>query len=118
MFNKEKYEGLTPAYKALLHTACRAADADMLQKYDYLNPAAVRSLVANGAQLRPFNQEILSACFDAAKEIYDEVTASNADFKKIWESIAAFRKEHYLWQQVAEYNFDTFMMIQQRAGKL
>jgi len=118
MFNKAKYEELSPAYKSLLHTACQATDADMLQKYDHLNPKAVKSLVANGAQLRPFSQEILSACFDKANEVYAEMTASNADFKKIWDSIVAFRKEHYLWTQVAEYNFDTFMMIQQRAGKL
>jgi TRAP-type mannitol/chloroaromatic compound transport system substrate-binding protein len=36
----------------------------------------------------------------------------------VWESIKAFRKDYYLWTQIAEYNFDTFMMIQQRAGKL
>lgn len=118
MFNKDKYEELPAAYKAMLHTACRAADADMLQRYDYLNPKALRSLVANGAQLRPFSQEILSACFDAANEIYAEMTAKNAEFKKIWDSMAAFRKDHYLWAQVAEYNFDTFMMLQQRANKL
>jgi TRAP-type mannitol/chloroaromatic compound transport system substrate-binding protein len=118
MFNKDKYEELPAAYKAMLHTACRAADADMLQRYDYLNPKALRSLVANGAQLRPFNQEILSACFDAASEIYTEMSAKNEEFRKIWESMAAFRKDHYLWAQVAEYNFDTFMMVQQRANKL
>ena len=31
---------------------------------------------------------------------------------------SAFRKDAYLWAQIAEYNFDTFMMLQQRAGKL
>ena len=46
------------------------------------------------------------------------MTAKNAEFKKIWDSMAAFRKDHYLWAQVAEYNFDTFMMVQQRANKL
>ncbi|MET3792251.1 TRAP transporter substrate-binding protein [Aquamicrobium terrae] len=118
MFNKAKHEELPATYKSLLRTACQAADANMLQKYDHLNPTAVKSLVANGAQLRPFSQEILSACFDAANEVYAEMTASNADFKKIWDSIVAFRKDHYLWAQVAEYNFDTFMMIQQRSNKL
>jgi TRAP-type mannitol/chloroaromatic compound transport system substrate-binding protein len=90
----------------------------MLQKYDYLNPTAVKSLVANGAQLRPFSQEILSACFDKSNEVYAEMMASNEGFKKIWDSITGFRKEFYLWAQVAEYNFDTFMMIQQRGNKL
>ncbi len=118
MFNKAKFEELTPAYKALVHTAAQAADANMLQKYDFLNPTAVRSLVANGAQLRPFSAEILSACFDKSNEVYAEMEASNPEFKKIWDSIKGFRKEHYLWAQIAEYNYDTFMMIQQRGGKL
>ena len=46
------------------------------------------------------------------------MTAENAEFKTIWDSIVAFRKEHFLWAQIAEYNYDTFMMIQQRGGTL
>jgi TRAP-type mannitol/chloroaromatic compound transport system substrate-binding protein len=118
MFNKAKYDELSPTYKSLLRTAAQATDADMLQKYDYVNPAAVRRLVAGGAKLRPFSQDIMTACFEKANEVYAEMEASNAPFKKIWESIKGFRKEHYLWAQVAEYNYDTFMMVQQRGGKL
>ncbi|TIT88168.1 MAG: ABC transporter substrate-binding protein, partial [Mesorhizobium sp.] len=118
MFNKAKYEELSPAYKSLVHTAAQAADANMLQKYDYLNPAAVKRLVAGGAKLAPFSQEIMAACFEKANEVYAEMEANNAPFKKIWDSIKGFRKEHYLWAQVAEYNYDTFMMVQQRNGKL
>ncbi|MFU0506973.1 TRAP transporter substrate-binding protein [Pseudaminobacter sp. NGMCC 1.201702] len=118
MFNKAKWEELPASYKALLRVAAQATDANMLQKYDYVNPGAVKSLVANGAQLRPFSQEILSACFDATNEVYAEMEATNAPFKKIWDSIKAFRKEHFLWAQIGEYNYDTFMMIQQRNNKL
>jgi TRAP-type mannitol/chloroaromatic compound transport system substrate-binding protein len=118
LFNQAKFDELPANYKSLVRTAAQAVDADMLQKYDYLNPTAVRKLVGAGAQLRPFSQEILEACFNSANEIYAELTASNAGFKKIWDSLTAFRKEHYLWAQVAEYNYDTFMMIQQRNSKL
>ncbi|PSJ50292.1 TRAP transporter substrate-binding protein [Pseudaminobacter soli (ex Li et al. 2025)] len=118
LFNKAKYEELPQAYKALLSSACQATDANMLQMYDYVNPPAMKRLVANGAQLRPFNAEVLEACFNAANEVYADMEASNPQFKKIWDSIKAFRKEHYLWAQIAEYNYDTFLMIQQRNGKL
>ena len=69
-------------------------------------------------QLRPFPADFLSASFDAAKATYAEISASNADFKKVFESQTAFRNEAYLWWQVAEFGFDNFMMTQQRAGKL
>ncbi|PTE21652.1 ABC transporter substrate-binding protein [Cereibacter changlensis] len=118
MFNKAAYEGLSPAYQSLLRTASQAADANMLQMYDYKNPAAIKSLVGQGAQLRPFSPEILQACFTAANEVYAEMEATNPAFKKIWESIKAFRTENYTWAQIAEYNYDTFMMVQQNAGKL
>ncbi|AXQ93692.1 TRAP transporter substrate-binding protein [Cereibacter azotoformans] len=118
MFNKAAFEGLPPAYQALLRTACQATDANMLQMYDYKNPTAIKSLVAQGTQLRPFSPEILQACFEAANAVYAEMEAANPAFKKIWDSIKAFRSENYTWAQIAEYNYDTFMMVQQNAGKL
>jgi TRAP-type mannitol/chloroaromatic compound transport system substrate-binding protein len=74
--------------------------------------------VANGTQLRLFSREILSACFDAANATYAEINAVNPTFKKIYEDQVAFRRDSYLWLQLAEYSFDTFMMVQQRSGKL
>ena len=118
MFNKAKYEELPKTYQSLMHTAAQATDANMLQKYDYLNPTAIKKLVASGAQLRPFSPEILTACFEQSEKTYAEIESGNANFKKIWDSIKAFRKETFLWQQVAEYTNDTFMMQLQRAGKL
>ncbi len=118
MFSKAAYEGLTPAYQSLLRSIAQGVDADMLQKYGYKNPTAIKSLVANGAQLRPFSPEILAACADAANSVYAELEASNPAFAKLWQSIKAFRSENYTWAQIAEYNYDTFMMMQQNAGKL
>ena len=90
----------------------------MMASYDYKNPAALRRLVANGAVLRPFNQQGLEASFNASMDTYKELIGSNAAFKKIYESQTAFKKDAYLWAQISEYTFDTFMMLQQRAGKL
>ena len=118
MFNKAAWDGLPPAYQALLQAACQAANCDMLANYDFKNPAALKRLVAAGAQLRPFSPEILGAAFESAQKIYAELSATNAAFKKIHDSQQAFLRDAYLWDQVAEYNFDTFMMAQQQAGKL
>jgi TRAP-type mannitol/chloroaromatic compound transport system substrate-binding protein len=114
----EKWNTLPTSYQAILTAACQAANIDMTAEYDYKNPGALRQLVADGAELRPFSRDILSACFDAANATYAEINASNSTFKKIYEDQIAFRKDSYLWLQLAEYNFDTFMMVQQRSGKL
>jgi TRAP-type mannitol/chloroaromatic compound transport system substrate-binding protein len=118
MFNLEQYNALPANYQALLRTAAQAADANMLAQYDYLNPTAIRNLVAAGAQLRPFSPEILEAVFNESNAVYTELDASNAEFKTLWDSIKAFRSLHYTWQQVAEYNYDTFMMTKANAGQL
>ena len=47
---------------------------------------------------------------NAALELYHEVSATNPDFKKVYDSMTAFRGDQYLWWQVAEYSNDTFMI--------
>ena len=90
----------------------------MLQMYDHLNPIALKELVAAGAQLRPFSPEILDGCYKAATEVYAEMESANPAFKKIWDSLKVARADWYLYNQTAEYTYDTFMMIQQRNGTL
>ncbi len=118
MFNLDQWNSLPANYQALLRTAAQAANQDMLAHYDWVNTTAIRSLVAAGAQLRPFSPEIMDASFNATNEVYAELDASNPEFKRLWDSIKAFRSQYYAWSQVAEYNYDTFMMTKANAGQL
>ena len=63
-----------------------------------------------GAQLRPFSPEVLEASFKASNELYDEISAKNPDFKKLYDVVRAFRNEEYLWFQIAEYAYDSFLI--------
>jgi TRAP-type mannitol/chloroaromatic compound transport system substrate-binding protein len=115
-FAKEKWESLPKSYKAICEAAAGFANLDMTMKYDAKNPAALRRLVAAGAQLRPFSQDVMEAGFKASNEIYDDLSTKNADWKKLYESLKAFRNEEYLWWQVAEYTFDNFMIRARARG--
>ncbi|MCZ0961682.1 TRAP transporter substrate-binding protein [Paracoccus benzoatiresistens] len=117
-FNKGKFDELPESYKSLLRTCCQATDQSMLAKYDYKNPTALKELAAAGAQLRTYSEEILTAAFTAAHEVYAEISGQNEHFKRQYEAQLQFRDDWYLYNQTAEYTFDTFMMIQQRNGKL
>ncbi len=108
--NIEKWNSLTPTYKSIVRTASEMANTWMQSKYDAGNPAALKRLVAGGAQLRPFSSQVLDACYNASLEVYKETTAANADFKKVYDNIVAFRNDEYLWWQVAEYTFDTYLI--------
>ncbi|MBM6593072.1 TRAP transporter substrate-binding protein [Microvirga pudoricolor] len=114
--NKEKWEALPKAYQAAMTAAAGYCNVDTQAKYDAKNPPALRSLIGAGAQLRPFSQEIMEAGYKAANDIYDELSASNPKFKKIYDSYKAFRGEEYLWFQVAEYAYDNFMIRARARG--
>ena len=58
----------------------------------------------------------MEAAYKAADEVYAEVSASNPDFKKIYDSVVASRSDQYLWWQVAEYTFDTFQIRARSRG--
>ena len=108
--NIDKWNSLPPAYKSIIKTASSLANETMQARYDALNPGALKQLIAAGTELRPFTQPTLEACLKAANEVYTETSAKNADFKKIYQSMAAFRGDQYLWWQVAEFSFDNFMV--------
>jgi TRAP-type mannitol/chloroaromatic compound transport system substrate-binding protein len=108
--NIDKWNELTPTYKSVLRTASDMSSLWMQAKYDAVNPAALKRLVGSGALLRPFPPGVMDACHKASLELYGEVSATNPAFKKLWESMLAFRNDQYLWWQVAEYAFDTFQI--------
>jgi TRAP-type mannitol/chloroaromatic compound transport system substrate-binding protein len=103
-------EALPKAYKSLLTMACGYANLDVKARYDARNPQALKRLVANGALLHPFSQAVMEACLKASNEVNAETSASNPDFKKIYESQMAFRDDGNLWWQVAKYSYETFMI--------
>jgi TRAP-type mannitol/chloroaromatic compound transport system substrate-binding protein len=108
--NLNKWNALPPTYRSVIRTCSEMANTWMQSKYDALNPAALKRLVAAGAKLQPFSPAVMEACLKAALELYREVGDTNADFKKVYDSMMAFRNDQYLWWQVAEYTYDSFII--------
>ncbi len=67
--NLEKWNALPKTYQAILTNASANANTWMPARYDMQNPAALKRLVAGGAQLRPFPNEVLEACLKATNEV-------------------------------------------------
>jgi TRAP-type mannitol/chloroaromatic compound transport system substrate-binding protein len=115
-FNLEKWNALPKFYQASIKSASALANTTMMARYDVENPPALKRLAIGGAEPRPFSEAVLDACFKAANEVYDEICAKNATFKKVYDAMIAVRGADYLWFQLAEQTYDTYMMIQQRKG--
>jgi TRAP-type mannitol/chloroaromatic compound transport system substrate-binding protein len=110
LINQAKFNELPKNYQAIVTAAAGFANVETTARYDARNPQALKRLVAAGTQLRPFSQSIMEACLKASNEVNAETSAVNADYKKVWDSIVAFRHDEYLWWQVAEYGYDSFMI--------
>jgi TRAP-type mannitol/chloroaromatic compound transport system substrate-binding protein len=108
LVNEKKWSELPKQYQAALTAACGEANAWMPAKYDALNPAALRRLVASGTQLRPFPRAVLEAAEKASYEVYDEMSAKSAHFKRIYPDWKKFRDEQFLWFRVGESTYDNY----------
>jgi TRAP-type mannitol/chloroaromatic compound transport system substrate-binding protein len=106
--NTAKWAELPKTYQAIAANAAHHGNTYMQARYDAVNPGAIRKLAASGAQLRGFSPEIMDEAYKAAQEVYAETSASNADFKTLYDSLKPFRDDGFLWWQVAEYSFDSF----------
>lgn len=116
MINLNKWNELPKQYQAVLKNAMQNANVWVQGRYDALNPAALRRLVAAGAKLRPFSTEIMNAALKSANELYAEISAKNKTFERLLKNANAFRADEYLWWQVGEYSYDSFM-IRHRDGR-
>jgi len=108
--NTAKWDELPKTYQHMVTIAAGQVAADLTAKYDARNAQAIKRLVAAGAQLRPFSTEILDASFKATNELFAEVSAKNEKFKKLYDSMTAFRNEQYQWHQVCEATYDNYMI--------
>ncbi len=108
--NKSKFEELPPAYRSIVQTAAAATTSLGLAKYDALNPQALKRLVAAGAQLRPFPQSVLDACFDETTRMHEEYSRADPVYAEVYREMAAFRQDAYQWLQLSEYAFDSYQI--------
>jgi TRAP-type mannitol/chloroaromatic compound transport system substrate-binding protein len=116
--NKARWDALPSTYQLILAAAATEAGVFIVSRYDAQNPQALKRLVDSGTQLRPFSEATLDACYQAAHQTYAEISGKNENFRKIWDSLKAFRLDQYLWMQLADSTYDNYMIVQQRKHTL
>jgi TRAP-type mannitol/chloroaromatic compound transport system substrate-binding protein len=110
--NVKAFDALPAEYKTMIEAACAYCQMDMQGKYDARNAASLKQLVAGGAKLFPFPKDLMDAAFKEAMGLYSEISAKNANWKKVYDDYAAFRRDVNLWFRFTEANFDDFMQRQ------
>ncbi len=114
----DRLEALTPQQRTAIEAAAAIADRGILARYDAQNAGALKRAAASGARLAPYSEALLQACFAATSSVLDKIANNDASFAQVRTSMNDVRRDGFLWFQVAESTFDTFMMIQQRNQEL
>ena len=110
--NQKAYDALSPENKAIIEAAASVAATDLQAKYDARNPAALKQLVGAGTKLRAFPQDVLSAAFKESMALYEELSAKNENWKKIYSDFSKFSADQNLWFRFTEATFDNFRQKQ------
>jgi TRAP-type mannitol/chloroaromatic compound transport system substrate-binding protein len=110
--NKTAYEALSSENKAIVESAAAFSHVEMQAKYDAKNPTALKQLVGNKTKVLPFPKDVLDLAFKESMKLYAEISEKNPQWKKVYDDMAAFRKDQNLWFRFTEARFDSFMQAQ------
>jgi len=108
LINENKWKELPKLYRTALTMACAEANQWSMAKYDAQNPPALRRLVTGGTRLLPFPKAVMEACEKASFELYGELNAKSAHWKRIYPGWKKFRDEQFLWFRVAEATYENY----------
>ena len=115
--NLDAWKALPREYQAAIEAAAAESNLRMLAKYDALNTAAMKRLIAQGVKLHEFPPDVMRAAYLAATALYEETAKTNPRFAKAYESMRAFRNEVVPWHSLADGRFDAFMEATMRAAQ-
>lgn len=105
--NADEWAKLPPHFKEAFRTAAFVANYDSLQKYDIANAAALSKIVSEGALIKPFPQDMLTAAFKTAHEIYGQISAENEDFRVLYKDMTDFQQQMVPWHRISELAYDS-----------
>ena len=114
--NLKKWEELPKHYRAVLEAAGIATWTTHLAKYDAINSGGLRQLVAAGAKLRFFSQEILDASYDASFKVFDDLQKQSPAFAKIYPAWKKHIDDNELYFRVGEATYDNYIFAKRVKG--
>ncbi len=101
--NLEAFSGLPRDLQAVVTTACKAVNLDLLSEFTARNNAALHQLVTeHEIELRSFPAEVLKELQAVADKVVAELAGKDPVARKIFESFQQFRDQVVAWDEIAE----------------
>ena len=97
--NQAKWDSLDASQQALIEESCKAVNLESITSTMALNAKAVAEFEAAGVEIKSFPPEVLEHLHAAFDEVIAEQTAKDADFKRVWDSLTAYRASVAPWAE-------------------
>ncbi|MFQ6018277.1 MAG: TRAP transporter substrate-binding protein [Kiloniellaceae bacterium] len=99
--NKKQWDAMSERTRAYVEMACGNAVLWGLTKGIAAQPTAVQFFKDNGVQIHTWSPEMIAAFRKTAAEVIEEQSAKDADFRRAWDSLKAFREKNAEWRGMA-----------------
>lgn len=101
--NKTAFEKLPEDLQAIVRTAARDANQDMLDEYTARNNRALKELVEqHGVQLKRLPADVLAHLKKINTEILQETAAEDPQFARVYEAFKEFQQQVIPYHQISE----------------
>jgi len=101
--NREAYSALPRDLQAIVTTACKVANLDLLSEYTARNNEALETLITrHKVDLRKFPDEVLKRLHTISNEVVAEVAEREPAAGRVYASFRKFRDQAVAWHEVSE----------------
>lgn len=101
IMNKDSWNGLEERERAAVSEVCAATVARTTAQGEAIQLEPLAKMVnENGVTLHRWSDEMLGTFSGAWDDVVAEKTAADADFKRVWEHIQAFRASYTEWSNL------------------
>ena len=103
LVNKDAFETLPEDLKAIVETAARAVNQDVLDEYTARNNEALVSLIEeHGVQLKKLPDDVVRELRRISEEIIEEIASDSEIARRIATSIQSFQKQAAAYHAISE----------------
>jgi len=102
IINLAKWDAMSDAQHKLIELTCRETMLWGVTSTLTENAAAVKSFKENGVEISEFSPELLAAFEEKTAEVMAEQAEKDADFKRVWDSLEAYRASVADWTNVGK----------------
>ena len=98
--NLDRWDKLEAIQRSRIEAVCGDNLRYGLAEGEALQFAALKDIQSKGVRVRRWPKPILEALERAWQDVVDEETLADADFRRVWKSLAEFREGYAIWREL------------------